>query len=199
MANWLWRIDCGQSAYGEMTYSQYRGFLCNLVLKISGCNPLRYAVDNSNSSLDLSRLNGLLYRAQRNVHKKIHWRAVLDLIGRARPITWPKYLLANTPKKAITRGLPLALSVEMQKNIFMERRRPGRPKFYDNSRGRIGRQALRNRLGIINNFGFDWSYGLTGDSLGTNLKKVLGMKILDCRLHWFLYIFNFITYVLPLF
>jgi len=57
--------------------------------------------------------------------------------------------------KAVTRALPTTLAGEMQRNMFVERRRSGKPKFYDNSRRKIGRQALRNRLMFMNRFDFD--------------------------------------------
>jgi len=96
----------------------------------------------------------------------------LDLMGRARPTTWIQYLLANTSIKEITRGQPTFLSNEMKKNMFTERRRSGRPKFFANSKQKIiGRQALRNRLGFIGHFKFDWSDGLSDDNLRVNLKK----------------------------
>jgi len=54
--------------------------------------------------------------------------------------------------------------------MFFERR-SGKPKFFDNSRRKIGRQALINRLVIMNRFDFDWSDGLSNDRLRINLKK----------------------------
>jgi len=62
-------------------------------------------------------------------------------------------------------------------NTFTERRRSGRPKFYDNSKRRIGRQALRNRLNFINDLGFDWINGMSDTALRINLKKEFGMRI----------------------
>jgi len=109
-----------------------------------------------------------------------HWRrfsrAELDLIGRARPTTWSQYLLASTTIKAITRKQPTTLANEMGQNMFVERRRSEKPKFYDNSRRKIGRQALRNRLLFMNTFNFDWLDGLTDDKLRINLKKALMMS-----------------------
>jgi len=60
--------------------------------------------------------------------------------------------------------------------MFVERRRSEKPKFYDNSRRKIGRQALRNRLLFMNAFNFDWLDGLTDDKLRINLKKALQMS-----------------------
>jgi len=77
--------------------------------------------------------------------------------------------------KAVTRALPTTLAGEMQRNMFVERRRSGKPKFYDNSRRKIGRQALRNRLMFMNRFDFDWSDGLSDDRLRIDFKKALEM------------------------
>jgi len=60
--------------------------------------------------------------------------------------------------------------------MFVERRRPGRPKLYHNSREQIGQQALRNQLGFMNNLGFDWSDGLTYDSLRGKPRKGIGSE-----------------------
>jgi len=59
--------------------------------------------------------------------------------------------------------------------MFVERRRSEKPKFFDNSNRKIGRQALRNHLVFMNQFNFDWAYGLTDDRLRINLKKALKM------------------------
>jgi len=143
-------------------------------------------LNGTNSFLDLRKINALHYRALRIAKrdfKRVIRRSELDLMGRARPTTWIQYLLANTAIKAITRGQPTLLSREMRENMFIERRRSGRPKFFDNSKKKIGRQALRNRLGFMGRFKFDWSSGLTDDNLRVNLKKELGINTSDDRLH----------------
>jgi len=55
--------------------------------------------------------------------------------------------------------------------MFTERRKPLKPKFFDDSKRRIGRMAVRNRLNFINDVEFDWINGMTDDLLRIKLKK----------------------------
>lgn len=69
-------------------------------------------LNGTNSFIDLRRINALHYRAlriEKNDHRRMYSRAELDLIGRARPTTWARYLLSSTTIKAVTRGLPTTL------------------------------------------------------------------------------------------
>jgi len=85
--------------------------------------------------------------------------------------------MASTAIKAITRGTPTVLANELWRNTFTERRRSGRPKFYDDSKRRIGRQSLRNRLNFLNGVSFELINGMSDATLRINLKKEFGMRI----------------------
>jgi len=142
-------------------------------------------LNGSNSFLDVRRINALHYRAlriARNDFKRKLSRAELDRIGRARPTTWSNYLMASTAIKAITRGTPKAIAEELQKNMFKERRRQNRPKFFDDSKRKIGRQQLKNRLNFLNGLSFDWIDGMCDATLRINLKKEFGMTMDQTRL-----------------
>jgi len=124
--------------------------------------------------MDLRRLNALHYRAlriaKRDDRKELS-RAELDTLGRARPTTWSQYLMTSSAIKAIKRKAPTFLARESIQNMFTERRRPEVPKFFDNSKRKIGRQAVRNRLSPLNGLTFKWMNGISDDLLRINLKK----------------------------
>jgi len=85
--------------------------------------------------------------------------------------------MASTTIKAITRGTLTVLANELRRNMFTERRRSGRPKFYGDSKRRIGCQSLRNRLNFLNGVSFDCINGMSDAALRINLKKEFGMRI----------------------
>jgi len=131
-------------------------------------------LNGTTSFMDLRRLNALHYRAlriARRDYKKELSRSDLDMMGRARPTTWSQYLMASATIKAITRETPPFLARESIKNLFIERRKPEMPKFYDDSKKKVGRQAIRNRLGHLNGLTFAWKNGISDDLLRINLKK----------------------------
>ncbi len=52
---------------------------------------------------------------------------------------------------------PFLLFHDILSHSVLERQRPARPKFFDTSRTRIGKQSLANRVGIITlKINFDW-------------------------------------------
>jgi len=63
-------------------------------------------------------------------------------------------------------------------NKYIERRRPLRPKFFNKSDHRIGRQAFENRTGeLLNDLRFDWANGLSDDLIRIKLKEHLNMVV----------------------
>jgi len=134
-------------------------------------------LNGTNGFMDLRKLNALHYRALRvaknNFKKKIS-RADLDVLGRARPSVWAQYLLASSAIKAITRGNPPTLAMECKRNMFCERRGSDKPRFYDDSRRKVGKQAVRSRLNFMNDLPFDWLAGQSNDNIRRQLKKHFG-------------------------
>jgi len=131
-------------------------------------------LNGMNSFADLRKLNAMHYRSLRIARKDYKCnisRATLDRMGRARPSVWGQYLMASTAIKSITKCIPFNLHAEFKRNMFTERRKPLKPKFFDDSKRRIGRMAARNRLNFINDVEFDWINGMTDDLLRIKLKK----------------------------
>jgi len=138
-------------------------------------------LNNTTYFNDLRRLNSLHYRALRIAcrdfkHRKR--RSELDLLGRARPSTWSRYLTASRVIKTMNVGLPRRLCDELTKHSYVERRRPGRLKFYDGAKTKIGRQILCNRAGsCVNDVDFDWNNEeMNNDKLRVCLKKTFNMN-----------------------
>jgi len=64
---------------------------------------------------------------------------------------------------------------------YVERRRPGRLKFYDSSRTKVGHQSPSNLTGsCVNKLKIDWlDAKLSDDKLRVSLKMCFGMKLKD--------------------
>jgi len=138
----------------------------------SGQGPSLLAWLSENSYFkDIRRLNSVHYRVAVKDYKRRRHRWELDGLGRARPSTWSKYALATTTIKTIQHEQPQRLREMMMTNSYMERRRPGRFKFYDGSKMKIGRQMIDNRLSFMNELDFNWTTGITNNLLRINLKK----------------------------
>ncbi len=102
--------------------------------------------------MDLKKLNSMHYRLlqiiKRDWKQKIK-REDLDKIGRARPTTWAKYATASFTVKILRDTLPRRLHDHLRGTLYYERRQDGVLKFYDNSKSKVGAQAIGNRLGYI--------------------------------------------------
>ena len=72
-------------------------------------------------------------------------RSKLDELGRVRPSKWSRYATASTVIKVIRDDQPTRLRDHLLEHIYGEDR-SGRVKFYDQSRLKVGRQAIGNRL-----------------------------------------------------
>jgi len=89
-----------------------------------------------------------------------------------RPTVFAKFQTASIVIKAITRGLPERMESFLLPQSYVERRKPKRLKFFNKANLRIGKQALPNRCDdCLNDLPFDWTDGLTGEAIPTNLKK----------------------------
>jgi hypothetical protein len=58
--------------------------------------------------------------------------------------------------KVIKSGQPSILHALVTETLYTERRHPGLGRFYDNSRGKVGRQKLGNNLEFFNAIRTDW-------------------------------------------
>jgi len=162
----------------RLTYDQFIKVLTSQFFGVCfyGCNVW---LNGQNSYQDIRKLNALHYRSLRiavkDYRRKLK-RSQLDGIGRVRPSTWAKYSASSLVIKTITRKSPKRLYDDLVKTSYRERRKPKRPKFYNKSDHRIGRQTLCNRAGdLLNNANFDWDCDLTDDAIRKNLKMHFDM------------------------
>jgi len=63
---------------------------------------------------------------------------------------WSKYATSSLVIRLIRDGSPRYLSEEVRKTMYTTRRKPTTPRFYDNSKGKIGLHRLSNRLECLN-------------------------------------------------
>ena len=66
---------------------------------------------------------------------------------RATPKEWAHYTVASMVATVILTEEPKVLHDAIQQQMTVNDRKPGRPKFYDSSRLKVGRQSLQNRIG----------------------------------------------------
>jgi len=85
--------------------------------------------------------------------------------------------MASGAIKAITRGSPPILSVECKRNMFSQRRMKDRPKIFDDSSKKIGKQAIRNHLNFMNDIPFDRLGGLSDECIRRQLKDHFGFGL----------------------
>jgi len=96
------------------------------------------------------KLKALHYRVlratQRDFKRKIP-KATLDWVcKRATPKMLSSYITASLVIKIFRDRTPINIHDQITGNLYSERRKPNRGRFYNNSRGKIGLHELRNRL-----------------------------------------------------
>jgi len=62
---------------------------------------------------------------------------------------WYKYATGSLIIKIRNNGNPKNLHDLLHLNFYMERRKPGRLKFYNSARLKIGKEGIRNRIDLI--------------------------------------------------
>jgi hypothetical protein len=116
------------------------------------------------------------YRGLRTIvydHKNRINREKLDVLcQRASPKQWAKYAMATVVMKCLKTGEPSVLKQLIQETIYTERRRPHIGKFYNNAKGKIGRQKIGNGLDFFNAIKDDWlDMDLSNDAIRRLLKR----------------------------
>jgi hypothetical protein len=98
---------------------------------------------------DLKKLEGMHYKllrvAVRDWKNKVS-KTRLDEIGRARPSIWGNYATASITIKALRDKVPSRLYGHITKTMYTTRRSNDILHFYDDSKRKVGRQAIGNRL-----------------------------------------------------
>jgi len=66
------------------------------------------------------------------------------ICGRATPNQWQKYATASTVINIFKTKYPVHLHEKLKETMYTTRRKPLIGRFYDNSKGKIGKQSLEN-------------------------------------------------------
>jgi len=116
----------------------------------------------------------------------IHWAAKKDYkrtvskinldkeFKRATPSMWSQYATTSLAIKILRDRCPAPLHNHLMQNLYLERRKPFNGRFYDTSRGKIGRHKLHNRLETLTHLDRPWhEMNLTDAAIRTMLKDYL--------------------------
>jgi len=69
---------------------------------------------------------------------------------------WGAYATASLVIKMLRNGTPKMIYNTFLENLYVERKKPCRGMFYNNSMGKVGLHELRNRINFICDLDFDW-------------------------------------------
>jgi len=116
------------------------------------------------------------YKALRIVYhdyKKQIPRIGLDrLAKRATPTQWGNYIISKLVISTFHNKEPYHMYKKINETFYTTRCKPGIGHFYNNSRGKIGKQSIQNRLAAMDEITREWTtQPLKGDALRTVLKK----------------------------
>lgn len=132
---------------------------------------------NATLTSDLwKKLKALHYRilrlTQRDYKKKIKHADLDKACRRATPSMWGAYATASLVIKLLRNKTPKMIYNTLLENLYVERRKPCRGRFYNNSTGKVGLHELKNRLNFICDLDFDWlGLDLSDDAIRIKLKK----------------------------
>ncbi len=123
------------------------------------------------------RIESLHYKAVRVAvrdHKRRINREKLDEKSkRASPKQWSKYSIASIVIKILRDKIPSGLHTILNETLYEEKRHPGLGKFYDNSKGKIGKQKLGNNIQFMSAIKSPWNgENWNDDKIRIELKKV---------------------------
>ena len=120
-------------------------------------------------------INSIHYKALRTAvgdHRQRINREKLDILcQRATPKQWSKYMSSSIVIKCLRNNEPAFLTNCLRSTLYTERRHPHQGKFYDNSKGKVGRQKLNNGLIHMAAIKFNWLGMDLGDAAIRNSLK----------------------------
>jgi len=129
----------------------------------------------------LKKLRSLHYRilraAVRDCKCQVPKKILEKTCKRVSPETWSTYATASLVIKIKRDGSPNYLHEVLNETIYTTRRQPDKAKFYDNSRGKVGKHRLCNRLTKLNDLPPWLERPMTGDGLRVFLKKSLNFDM----------------------
>jgi len=109
-------------------------------------------LNDSSVKSQKEKLNVLHYKLLRVAlmdWKRDFPREMLDLLGRSKPGEFADYSFASTIIKCTISNEPARQAEMIKKNSYNTRRNPDKQKFYNNAMGRVGWQAIWNRMSYI--------------------------------------------------
>jgi hypothetical protein len=121
-------------------------------------------------------INSIVYRPIRvavcDYKRRINSEKLDELSARASPKQWSKYSPASLVIKILRDKLPHGLHDLLSKTYYEERRHVGLGKFYDNSKGKVGRLKFGNNLQFMSALKTPWSgENWNDDKIRIELKK----------------------------
>jgi len=84
----------------------------------------------------------------------------------------PQVIHSRSLYSTLKNNEPKFLKDSITSTLYTTRRKPLIGRFYNNARGKIGKQALHNRLEMMDHVDFDWiGQDLSDNRIRTYLKK----------------------------
>jgi len=97
-----------------------------------------------------------LHQSVRLYNISLHCFCILHMIcRRATPSMWGAST-ASLVIKILRNGTPKMINNTLLENLYMERRKPFRGRFYNNSTRKVGLHELKNLINFICDLDFDW-------------------------------------------
>jgi len=110
--------------------------------------------------------------AMNDFHKRIKREELSLLCKRANPIDWVRYSLASLVIKTYKHREPFYLYLCLNETLYTVRRKPLIGRFFDNSKGKVGKQKICNKLRFMDSLNTDWiGKDISNDALRRMLKK----------------------------
>jgi len=114
---------------------------------------------------------------QRDFIKKINHANLDKICCRVTLLMWSVNATASLVIKTFRNGSPKTIYNMLWENLYTERRKPNKGRFYDNSSGKVGLHELKNRLNFSCDLDFDWlDLDLSNDAMQIKLNKFLNFN-----------------------
>jgi len=131
-------------------------------------------------SEEWKKLRSMHYRILRagirDYKQRVSKKVIDVLCKRATPQMWSNYSTNTVSIKIIRDRSPQYLYNLVMETFYIERRKPDLAKFYDNSRGKIGKHRLCNRLTNLSSIPGWYGMDLNDHEIRTTLKKHLNFE-----------------------
>ena len=110
--------------------------------------------------------------AKKDYRMKIKRDELTATCKRTTPDQWNRFITSSKVIRIIRDKTPSELSEKLSGTYFEEKRQPGVGFFYDNSKLKIGRQSIQNRLLFMRSITYPWNLKpMTNDLIRIEMKK----------------------------